>query len=52
MFDKSRQYTDLRDFISQLAELGELQRVKTAIATELEMTALADDCLKRAGLPY
>ncbi|MBM3340271.1 MAG: 3-octaprenyl-4-hydroxybenzoate decarboxylase, partial [Betaproteobacteria bacterium] len=49
MFDKSRQYSDLRDFIAQLAELGELQCVKTAIATELEMTALADDCLKRGG---
>ena len=49
MFHKSRQYSDLREFMEQLHELGELQRVKPEIATELEITALADACLRKAG---
>ena len=49
MFHKSRQYSDLREFMDQLHELGELQRVKPEIATELEITALADACLRKAG---
>lgn len=49
MFEKKPKYNDLRDFIDRLDQLGELQRIKTAIASELEITALADGCLQRAG---
>ena len=42
-------YSDLRDFIQSLERIGELRRVKTPVAAALEMTALADACLKRGG---
>jgi len=43
------QYSDLRDFVQRLDQIGELRRVETPVAAHLEMTALADACLKRAG---
>ena len=49
MFNKTLKYSDLRDFITKLDELGELRRIKTEVASELEMTALADTCLQRGG---
>jgi len=42
-------YSDLRDFIHRLDKLGELRRVPNPVAANLEMTALADRCLRRGG---
>ncbi len=42
-------YQDLRDFILQLEQQGELRRIKTPVATKLEMTALADLTLRARG---
>lgn len=42
-------YRDLRDFIDQLEAHGELRRVRTAVDTHLEMTAVADRALRSAG---
>jgi len=43
------QYQDLRDFIQQLEQTGELLRVSTEVSPFLEMTALSDRSLKAQG---
>jgi 4-hydroxy-3-polyprenylbenzoate decarboxylase len=42
-------YRDLRDFIGQLEQAGELKRVSAAVSPYLEMTALCDRTLRAAG---
>lgn len=42
-------YTDLRDFIAKLEELGQLKRVTQEVDPYLEMTALADLSLRQGG---
>ena len=42
-------YSDLRDFIAQLEQLGELKRVSAPVSTYLEMTALCDRALRAGG---
>src|SRR5674476_506635 len=42
-------YRDLRDFIAQLEQLGELKRVPVEVSPYLEMTALCDRSLRAGG---
>lgn len=42
-------YKDLRDFIHQLEELGELKRIQTPVDPNLEMTEIADRVLRAGG---
>ena len=42
-------YRDLRDFMAQLEQLGELKRVSAAVSPDLEMTALCDRALRAGG---
>ena len=42
-------YCDLRDFISQLEEIGELKRVTAPVSTHLEMTEICDRVLRAQG---
>lgn len=42
-------YKDLRDFITQLEQRGELTRVTIEISPHLEMTEICDRLLKQAG---
>nr|WP_136252697.1 4-hydroxy-3-polyprenylbenzoate decarboxylase [Ningiella ruwaisensis] len=42
-------YKDLRDFIEQLENQGELKRVSMPIDTDLEMTEIADRTLRAGG---
>ena len=42
-------YRDLRDFIAQLEQLGELKRVSASVSPHLEMTALCDRALRANG---
>lgn len=42
-------YKDLREFIDNLEQLGELKRVTTSVSPHLEMTAFCDLTLKNAG---
>ncbi len=42
-------YRDLREFITQLEQLGELKRVQAEISPHLEMTALCDKVLRAGG---
>ncbi|MCW5625868.1 MAG: UbiD family decarboxylase, partial [Burkholderiales bacterium] len=42
-------YHDLRDFIGQLERQNELKRVGVEVAPRLEMTAICDRVLRRAG---
>ncbi|EOA03486.1 3-octaprenyl-4-hydroxybenzoate carboxy-lyase [Herbaspirillum frisingense GSF30] len=42
-------YTDLRDFISQLQQKGELKRVAHPVSSHLEMTEIADRTLRAEG---
>ncbi len=42
-------YTDLRDFIEQLEQQGELVRVKQRVDPRLEITEIADRTLRRGG---
>ena len=42
-------YHDLRDFINQLEQAGELRRVKQPVSPHLEMTALCDRVLRAGG---
>ncbi len=42
-------YKDLRDFIAQLEQLGELKRVTAVIDPRLEMTEVCDRVLKAGG---
>jgi 4-hydroxy-3-polyprenylbenzoate decarboxylase len=42
-------YSDLRDFMAQLEQLGELKRVTASVSPHLEMTALCDRSLRAGG---
>ena len=42
-------YRDLREFIAQLEQLGELKRVSASVSPHLEMTALCDRTLRAGG---
>jgi len=42
-------YTDLRDFIANLEERGELQRIRVEVDPELEMTEICDRVLRAGG---
>ncbi|MEO8038376.1 MAG: 4-hydroxy-3-polyprenylbenzoate decarboxylase [Betaproteobacteria bacterium] len=42
-------YHDLRDFIAQLEQRGELKRVRTAVSPRLEMTEICDRVLRAQG---
>jgi 4-hydroxy-3-polyprenylbenzoate decarboxylase len=42
-------YSDLRDFIAKLKQLGELKEVSLPISTHLEMTELCDRTLRAGG---
>ena len=46
---KTMIYRDLRDFIAQLEQLGELKRVSASVSPHLEMTALCDRTLRAGG---
>ena len=43
------QYTDLRDFMSQLEKMGELKRITQPISPVLEMTEIGDRTLRKGG---
>ena len=42
-------YTDLRDFMQQLASRGELRRVGAEVDPHLEMTEICDRVLRAGG---
>ena len=42
-------YHDLRDFIAQLENIGELKRIRTPIDTRFEMTEICDRVLRAGG---
>jgi 4-hydroxy-3-polyprenylbenzoate decarboxylase len=42
-------YKDLRDFIAQLEQMGELKRITAPVSTHLEMTEIADRVLRAQG---
>ncbi|NYT58912.1 4-hydroxy-3-polyprenylbenzoate decarboxylase [Alcaligenaceae bacterium] len=42
-------YRDLRDFIAQLEQAGELKRLKVPVSTDLEMTEISDRVLRAGG---
>ncbi|HEU0186859.1 MAG TPA: 4-hydroxy-3-polyprenylbenzoate decarboxylase [Gallionellaceae bacterium] len=42
-------YHDLRDFIAQLEQMGELKRVTAPVSTHLEMTEICDRVLRAQG---
>ena len=42
-------YSDLRDFISQLQQLGELKRISAPVSPYLEMTEICDRTLRAGG---
>ena len=42
-------YHDLRDFIAQLEQRGELKRIAVEVSPQLEMTEICDRVLKRGG---
>ena len=42
-------YRDLRDFMAQLEQLGELKRVADPVSPRLAMTAVSDAVLRAAG---
>ncbi|CAM4083248.1 4-hydroxy-3-polyprenylbenzoate decarboxylase [Bordetella tumulicola] len=42
-------YRDLRDFLRQLEQRGELKRIATRVSTHLEMTEIADRVLRAEG---
>ncbi len=42
-------YHDLRDFITQLEQLGELKRIAAPVSTHLEMTEICDRVLRAQG---
>ena len=43
------EYRDLRDFIAQLEERGELKRIAVEVDPRLEMTEICDRVLKQQG---
>ncbi|MEJ7805423.1 MAG: 3-octaprenyl-4-hydroxybenzoate decarboxylase, partial [Telluria sp.] len=42
-------YSDLRDFVSQLQEMGELKRISMPVSPFLEMTEVCDRTLRAGG---
>jgi len=42
-------YRDLRDFVAQLEQMGDLRRVREPVSPQLEMTALSDRVLRAGG---
>lgn len=42
-------YSDLRDFIAKLQEIGEIKRIATPVSTHLEMTEICDRVLRAGG---
>jgi 4-hydroxy-3-polyprenylbenzoate decarboxylase len=42
-------YTDLRDFLSRLERIGELQRITAQVSPRLEMTEICDRVLRQGG---
>src|SRR5574343_1069528 len=42
-------YNDLRDFIAQLEQMGELKRITTPVSPHLEMTEICDRVLRAGG---
>src|SRR5512145_74293 len=42
-------YADLRDFMAQLEQAGELRRIQVPVSPRLEMTALCDRVLRAGG---
>ncbi|MCK9508800.1 MAG: 4-hydroxy-3-polyprenylbenzoate decarboxylase [Pigmentiphaga sp.] len=42
-------YRDLRDFIRQLEQTGDLKRIQAPVSTRLEMTEIADRVLRAGG---
>ena len=42
-------YSDLRDFLDQLEQRGQLKRIKTVVDPYLEMTEICDRVLKQGG---
>ena len=42
-------YRDLREFLAGLEQAGDLLRVREPVSTRLEMTALSDFALRKAG---
>jgi 3-polyprenyl-4-hydroxybenzoate decarboxylase len=42
-------YADLRDFVAQLEQQGELKRIDVPVSPYLEMTEIGDRVLKAAG---
>ena len=42
-------YRDLRDFMAQLDQTGELRRINEPVSPHLEMTALCDRVLRAGG---
>jgi 4-hydroxy-3-polyprenylbenzoate decarboxylase len=42
-------YTDLRDFIAQLEQQGELRRIETPVSPHLEITEISDRVLRAEG---
>ena len=43
------QFTDLRDFIAQLEQMGELKRVRLEVDPNLEITEICDRTLRAGG---
>jgi len=46
---QTMQYKDLREFIHQLEEKGELKRISLEVDPYLEMTEICDRCLRASG---
>jgi len=42
-------YSDLRDFIAKLQEIGELKRISVPVSPNLEMTEICDRTLRAGG---
>ena len=42
-------YSDLRDFLGQLQQLGEMRRIAVAVSPALEMTEISDRTLRSGG---
>ena len=49
MAERTPHYRDLREFMAQLEQAGELRRVGGAVSPHLEMTALCDRVLRAGG---
>jgi 4-hydroxy-3-polyprenylbenzoate decarboxylase len=45
----SMKYRDLRDFLAQLEQLGQLRRVADPVSPRLEMTAIGRQLLRAGG---